>query len=59
MKSVAQAISGQAATASADASQTRRDGASRGPSPLLRAVADQGKIRLGGAWRLPLNRKAG
>ncbi len=57
MKSVAQAISGQAANATADASRIRRDGAISGHSLILR-TADQGKIRLGGAWRLPLSRKA-
>jgi hypothetical protein len=56
MKSVAQAISGQAVTATADANRIRLDGAVRGASEMPEAVADQGKIRLGGGYRLPPSR---
>jgi hypothetical protein len=58
MKSVAQAMSGQAMTATAGASRIRRDGAVRRPPVTPPAVADQGNIRLGGAYRLPTSRKA-
>jgi hypothetical protein len=49
MESNAQALSGQAVTATADARQLRHDGVVHGKS----AVADQGKIHLGGAFRSP------
>jgi hypothetical protein len=58
MKSDTQALSGQAMTATTDARQIRLDGAVRGKSAAAPAVADQGKIRLGGAFRLPTSRKA-
>jgi hypothetical protein len=43
--------------ATAEARQIRHDGAVRGTSAVAPAVADQGKIRLGGAFRLPVSRK--
>jgi hypothetical protein len=58
MKSAAQAISGQAVTATADASRVRRGGAVHSSSATPPAVADLGKIRLGGACRMPMPRKA-
>jgi hypothetical protein len=58
MKSAAQTISGQAVTATADASRVRRDGAVRSSSATPLAVANLGKIRLGGACRMPMPRKA-
>ncbi len=58
MKSDAQAFSGQAVTATVEACQIRRGGAVRATSAVALAVADQGKICLGGAWRLPASRKA-
>ena len=58
MKSNAQAMSGQAKPATANARQSRRNDAVSGKLALVPAVADQGKIRLGGAWRLPAGRKA-
>jgi hypothetical protein len=57
MKSDAPAISGQDVTATADTRQIRHDDAVRGTSPMSPAVADQGRIRLGGAFRLPASRK--
>jgi hypothetical protein len=57
MKSDAQALSGQAVTATVEARQMRRGGAVRGMCAAAQAVADQGKIRLGGAFRLPVSRK--
>jgi hypothetical protein len=59
MKSVTQAISGKAVTKAANASPIRRDGPFCCPSPMPQGIADQGKIRLGGAWRLPASHKAG
>jgi hypothetical protein len=53
MKSVAQVISGQAVTATADTSRIRNDGTARDLSAIPTAVADLGKIRLGGACRMP------
>ena len=58
MKSNAQALSGQAKTATADARQSRPNDAVHGKPAVAPAVPDQGKIRLGGAWRLPASRKA-
>jgi hypothetical protein len=58
MKSVAQTISGRAVTATADASRVRRGGAVHSSSATPLAVADLGKIRLGGACRMPMPRKA-
>ncbi len=48
MKSIAQATARQAVTATTDASRTGRDGTFHGSSPMPPAVADHGKIRLGG-----------
>lgn len=58
MKSVVQAISGQAVTPTTDTSQLRRDGTLCVPSATRLAVADRSKIRLGGGYRLPMSRKA-
>jgi len=58
MKSVAKAISGQAVIAAADTSEVRRDGTLGGALVVRPAVADKGKIRLGGAYRLPTSRQA-
>jgi hypothetical protein len=59
MKTVAQAMNGQAVTATPCAGRIGRDAAFRGASPMPRVIADQGKIRLGGAWRLPTSKKVG
>lgn len=57
MKSVAQVISREAVTATADASRVRNNGTPRDLSAIRSAiptaVADLGKIRLGGACRMP------
>lgn len=55
MRSVTQTMSRQAVTVTA--SRIRCGGAASGSSPMPRAVADDSKIRLGGAWRLPISRK--
>jgi hypothetical protein len=57
MKSEAQALSGQAVTATAGVRQICGADAVRGTSAIAPSVASQGKIRLGGAWRLPASRK--
>lgn len=60
MKSVTQIISGQTAvTATAEAISICRDGTLHNPLAAQPSVADQGKIRLGGAYRLPMSRKIG
>jgi hypothetical protein len=53
MKSVAQVVSSEAAPATADTSRIRNNGTPRAPSAIPTAVADLGKIRLGGACRMP------
>jgi hypothetical protein len=57
MKSDAQTISGPAVTEAANASLIRQGAAFGERSPVARVIADPGKIRLGGAWRLPTSRK--
>ena len=59
MKFDAQAISGPEVTEAASAHRIRRDAAFGDLSPMARVIADPGKIRLGGAWRLPASHKAG
>ncbi len=58
MKSVAKAMSGQTVIAAADTGEIRRDGTLGGSSVVRPAVADKGKIRLGGAYRRPASRQA-
>jgi hypothetical protein len=57
MKSEAQALSGQAVTATVGTRQISRVGAAPGTAAIAPTVPCQGKIRLGGAWRLPASRK--
>jgi hypothetical protein len=58
MKSDAQVISGPKVTKVASDRRIRRDVTFGGLSPVARVIADPGKIRLGGAWRLPSSHKA-
>ena len=59
MKTVAQPTSGHVSTTTAVTHPVHQAGTVRGPSAMPRAVTEQSKIRLGGAWRLPASRTAG
>ena len=57
MKPLAQVTSHQAATAPTEAARTAGDGNLLSSSRMPAAVADRGKILLGGGYRLPASRK--
>jgi hypothetical protein len=59
MKSIVQATSSATQTKHATASGFCPNAARRSFPVLPKIVADPGKIRLGGAWRLPSDRKSG
>lgn len=55
----ARATSGSEVIEAASARQIRGDAACGDLSPMAQVISDPGKIRLGGAWRLPASRTAG
>jgi hypothetical protein len=57
MKSVLSAISGLASTAATSVDYTRAYETSQYLPPVSQLVADQGRIRFGAGFRLPVNRK--
>ena len=57
MKPLAQVTSRQAVTAPTEAPRTAGDGYLLSSARMPAAVADRGKIQLGGGYRLPASRK--
>ena len=57
MRCISQATSGRVVTVTVDAARLRRSKTHCSPSTTPQSVADRGKIRLGGAFRLPVSRK--